>query len=138
MNQRRLLALAGALLLALPGCAPASSGESPAPEGTYQVYYSAMGDEDAPAAVDSAAYTLPEDAPPVPALLQALLTPWEDLKRLQDGARFTRLLALDEEYKGYPWGAVWDEACRRAGVPEREAWLDEVEAYERDVLLKRA
>ena len=72
------------------------------------------------------------------ALLQALLTPWEDLKRLQDGARFTRLLALDEEYKGYPWGAVWDEACRRAGVPEREAWLDEVEAYERDVLLKRA
>lgn len=72
------------------------------------------------------------------ALLQALLTPWEDLKRLQDGARFTRLLALDEEYKGYPWGAVWDEACRRAGVPEREAWLDEVEAYERDVLSKRA
>ena len=74
MNQRRLLALAGALLLALPGCAPASSGESPAPEGTYQVYYSAMGDEHAPAAVDSAAYTLPEDAPPVPALLQALLS----------------------------------------------------------------
>ena len=72
------------------------------------------------------------------ALLLALLTPWEEMRSLQDGARFTRLLALDEEYKGYPWGAVWDEACRRAGVPEREAWLCEVEAYERDVLSKRA
>ena len=72
------------------------------------------------------------------ALLIALLTPWETLRRLQDGAQFTRLLALDEELKGYPWGAVWDEACRRAGVPEREGWLEQIEAYERDVLAKRA
>lgn len=71
------------------------------------------------------------------ALLIALLTPWETLRRLQDGAQFTRLLALDEELKGYPWGAVWDEACRRAGVPVREGWLTQIEAYERDVLARR-
>ena len=49
----------------------------------------------------------------------------------------TELLALQEEYKTYPLGAVWEEFCRRAGVPVDEAWISDVLAYEKDVLSKR-
>jgi len=44
---------------------------------------------------------------------------------------------LTEEFKFYPFGAVWDYYCATSGVPVREQWLAEVKAYERDVLLKR-
>ena len=42
-----------------------------------------------------------------------------------------------EEFKTYPFGAVWDYYCEMSGVPVRERWLSEVKAYERDVLAKR-
>ncbi len=48
------------------------------------------------------------------------------------------LLALLEELKSLPFGAVWDEHCRRADVPVGIAWLDEVRAYEQRVLSLRA
>ena len=32
---------------------------------------------------------------------------------------------------------VWDEYCRRCGVPEDGKWFDTVMAYERDVQMKR-
>ena len=72
------------------------------------------------------------------AMLSALLTPHAELKKLQDEGRFTDVLALQEEYKTYPVGAVWDEFCERCGIPVREGWLSEVKAYEKDVLSKRA
>ncbi|MFM7523249.1 MAG: L-rhamnose isomerase [Betaproteobacteria bacterium] len=31
--------------------------------------------------------------------------------------------------KSLPWGAVWDEFCRRHNVPVGAAWLAEAEAY---------
>ncbi len=71
------------------------------------------------------------------ALLQALLTPDAAFKAMQDEGRFTELLVAQEEAKTLPFGEVWAEYCRRAGVPGDGQWLARVQAYERDVLRKR-
>lgn len=71
------------------------------------------------------------------ALLYALLTPDQALKTLQDSGRLTKLMMQQEELKTYPMGDVWDYFCEINGVPAGESWFDEVEKYERDVLLKR-
>ena len=65
------------------------------------------------------------------ALLGALLLPHKELKKLQDRREFTRLLALQEEYKLLPLGDVWEELCARANVPGGTAWIDKVEEYEK-------
>ena len=70
-------------------------------------------------------------------LLKAMLTPWKDLKKLQDEQKFTAQLVLQEEYKNYPAEEVWAEFCSRNGVPAGEEWFSKVEQYEREVLLKR-
>ena len=70
-------------------------------------------------------------------LLAALLAPHDALKVLQDEGRMTELLALQEEYKTYPMGAVWEEYCRREGVPADESWLADVLTYEKTVLNER-
>lgn len=49
----------------------------------------------------------------------------------------TARLALQEEAKCLPFGAVWDQYCLRMGVPVGTAWLDVVRAYERDVTSTR-
>lgn len=71
------------------------------------------------------------------ALLRAMLEPTEDLKKLELDGDYTARLALTEEYKTYPFGAVWDYFCEKNNVPVGTDWLDEVRAYERDVLSKR-
>lgn len=71
------------------------------------------------------------------ALLEALLEPSVELRRLQDEGDFTRRLALLEEQKTMPFSDVWGEYCRRAGVPADFGWYDTVEGYERDVTSKR-
>lgn len=71
------------------------------------------------------------------ALLFAMLLPHDELRKAQDEADFTKLLALNEEYKLYPFADVWYEFCRREGVIADESWIDEVKAYEKDVLLNR-
>ena len=73
----------------------------------------------------------------VKALLYAMLVPNGYLKQLQEEGNFTDRLALMEEFKTYPFGAVWDYYCEKMGVPVKEAWLDEVKVYEKDVLSKR-
>lgn len=73
----------------------------------------------------------------IKALLYAMLVPNEYLKQLQEEGNFTERLALMEEFKTYPFGAVWDYYCEKMGVPVRESWLDEVKAYENEVLSKR-
>jgi L-rhamnose isomerase len=73
----------------------------------------------------------------VKALLYAMLTPNEYLKQLQEEGNFTERLALMEEFKTYPFGAVWDYYCEKMGVPVRESWLEEVKGYEKEVLSKR-
>ncbi len=71
------------------------------------------------------------------ALLKAMLEPIDLLKKAEYEFDYTTRLALTEEYKSYPFGAVWDYYCETMGVPTREKWLDSVRAYERDVLIKR-
>jgi L-rhamnose isomerase len=71
------------------------------------------------------------------ALLLALLEPAEALRGLEAAGDYTGRLALLEELKSLPWGAVWDYHCLRQGVPAGPAWLDDVRAYERDVLARR-
>ncbi|MBR6028830.1 MAG: L-rhamnose isomerase [Clostridia bacterium] len=70
-------------------------------------------------------------------LLFAMLQPDQQLKEAQDKGDFTRRLVLMEEAKTLPMGEVWEEYCRRQGVPGDGAWFDLVKEYERDVLLKR-
>ena len=50
---------------------------------------------------------------------------------------FTTRLALQEEAKALPFGAVWDAYCEQQGVPVGDAWLTEVKSYEKNVLSKR-
>ncbi len=71
------------------------------------------------------------------ALLNALLLPNDELKGYQETANFTRMLAVSEECKTLPFGEVWNEYCRRAGVPVGMEWIAEVEKYETEVLANR-
>jgi len=71
------------------------------------------------------------------ALLRALLEPAARLAETEAQRDFTARLALFEEQKSLPWGAVWDHYCERSGVPVGLAWLDAVRAYERRVLRLR-
>lgn len=71
------------------------------------------------------------------ALLCAMLTPHSDFIKMQDAGNTTELMAKREELKGYPWGEVWSEFCRRNGVIDNEKWFDEIKKYESDVLSKR-
>ncbi|MFJ5761435.1 L-rhamnose isomerase [Neobacillus sp. NPDC093182] len=73
----------------------------------------------------------------IKALLYAMLVPNEYLKQLQEEGNYTERLALMEEFKTYPFGAVWDYYCEKMGVPVRESWLEEVKSYEVEVLSKR-
>ena len=72
------------------------------------------------------------------ALLLALLEPTAKLRALEAAGDFTSRLALLEELKSMPFGAVWDEHCRRHDTPIGPAWLAEVKRYEREVLAQRA
>lgn len=72
------------------------------------------------------------------ALLAALLLPNERLKALEAQGDFTSRLALMEDAKSLPMGAVWAEWCRRCDCPGDGVWLAEVKAYEASVLSTRS
>ncbi|BBU37957.1 L-rhamnose isomerase [Aeribacillus pallidus] len=73
----------------------------------------------------------------IKALLYAMLMPHEYLKQLQEKGNFTERLAVMEEFKTYPFGAIWDYYCEKMNVPVREEWLKEIQKYEEEVLTKR-
>jgi L-rhamnose isomerase len=73
----------------------------------------------------------------IKALLIALLEPSARLRELEEAGDFTGRLAMTEELKTMPAGAVWDEYCRRQNVPVGMRWLDEVREYERSALSRR-
>ncbi len=70
------------------------------------------------------------------ALLMALLEPVA-LRDAEKSGDYTARLALMEETKSLPWGAVWDAYCESQNVPAGTAWLSEVKQYENAVLSKR-
>jgi L-rhamnose isomerase len=71
------------------------------------------------------------------ALLMALLEPIEQLRTFESAGDYTARLALQEELKGMPVGAIWDYYCMRQNVPVGMAFLDEIRAYEKEVLAQR-
>jgi L-rhamnose isomerase len=71
------------------------------------------------------------------ALLIALLEPTTKLREFEEAGDFTARLAMLEELKTLPFGAVWDEHCARAGVPVGGACLAEVRRYEEETLSLR-
>ncbi len=71
------------------------------------------------------------------ALLMALLDPIERICEYEKNGRYFERLALMEEAKAKPFGAVWDYYCLKKNVPVAEGFIPEIEKYERDVLSKR-
>jgi len=71
------------------------------------------------------------------ALLKALVEPTPTLRQAEAAGDYTTRLALLEETRTLPLGAVWDYYCQQQGVPVGAAWLAEVKAYERGVLATR-
>ena len=71
------------------------------------------------------------------ALLMVLLEPIEKLRALEADGNLTERLALLEEMKSMPFGAIWDHYCQTAGVPVGPAWINDVQDYEKLVLSKR-
>ena len=70
-------------------------------------------------------------------MLRALLEPRELISRYELEERHFEVLALMEEAKSLPWNAVYDEFCLRSNVPVGDAFIAEIQAYEKDVLSKR-
>jgi L-rhamnose isomerase len=64
------------------------------------------------------------------ALLIALLEPTDKLRRMEDAGDYTSRLAMLEELKTLPFGAVWDYYCQKQDVPAGLDWLKEVRDYE--------
>jgi L-rhamnose isomerase len=73
----------------------------------------------------------------IKALLIAMLEPYAQLQRIELDGDWTSRLALMEELKTYPVGAIWDYYCMKQNVPVGEDWLKEVKTYEKEVLSAR-
>ena len=69
------------------------------------------------------------------ALLNALLMPKQEMKKLQDENRMTELMVLQEEIKTAPFGDVWNEYLRRENVEKN--YIETILEYEDTVLKKR-
>lgn len=71
------------------------------------------------------------------ALMIALCTPHEQLRKLQDEARLTELMAVQEAIKMMPFGDVWNHYCEQNGIVDDFGLFAEVQKYEDEVLSKR-
>jgi L-rhamnose isomerase len=71
------------------------------------------------------------------ALLAALLAPQAQMKAAEAQGDYTARLALMEDAKTLPFGAVWDHYCEQQDVPPDGEWLSEIKNYERQVLSQR-
>lgn len=71
------------------------------------------------------------------ALLSAFLAPVGALREAEAAGDCTRRLALLEERRTLPLGAVWNHYCQTRDVPADGAWLKKVRDYEKSVLANR-
>ena len=69
------------------------------------------------------------------ALLQALLTPYEKLKKIQDNGDFTQLMFEQEQVKNLPFADVWNEYLAVQGVVDN--YYVDIMQYEKSVLKSR-
>ncbi|MUP36676.1 L-rhamnose isomerase [Labilibaculum sp. 44] len=71
------------------------------------------------------------------AFMIAMLEPTSTLVKYEENGQNFERLALLEELKTKPFGAVWDYYCLQEGVPVSEDYIAEIQAYEKEVLSKR-
>ncbi|CEF48744.1 unnamed protein product [uncultured bacterium] len=72
------------------------------------------------------------------ALLKGMLEPIALLRASEESGDYTARLALQEQSKALPWGAVWEYYCATSNVGVGQAWFEQVRAYENRVLSVRA
>jgi L-rhamnose isomerase len=70
-------------------------------------------------------------------LLSALLEPLDKLREYEDTGRGFQRLALLEEAKTLPFGAVYDYFNCKNGVPVGPEFIQEIEKYEKEVTSRR-
>ena len=70
-------------------------------------------------------------------MLRALLEPRDLIGKYELEGRTFETLALIEEGKALPWNAVYDMFCLKNDVPVGEAFIPEIEKYEKEVTSKR-
>ena len=71
------------------------------------------------------------------AALLALLEPTEQLRSHEGAGDFFQRLALLEDTRTMPFGAVWEYHCHTSGVPGDRTWMNDVKRYEAEVLSRR-
>jgi L-rhamnose isomerase len=71
------------------------------------------------------------------AFLIAMLEPTEKLIKYEEAGQNFERLALLEELKTKPFGAVWDYYCMTENVPVGESYIAEIQQYEKEVLANR-
>jgi L-rhamnose isomerase len=71
------------------------------------------------------------------ALLEVMLEPTKLLVDAEKAGKNHRRLALMEELKTLPLGAVWDKLCAEDNSAVGAGWLDQADGYEKTVLSKR-
>ena len=71
------------------------------------------------------------------ALLQAFLEPLTKLREYEDSGRLFQRLALLEEEKTMPFGAVYDYFNYKNNVPVADEFIGDIEKYEQDITFKR-
>ena len=72
------------------------------------------------------------------AMLMAMLEPIEQMRTYEQSGDFSSRLALLEELKGMPFGAVWDYYCLQSDVPVGFSFMDEIRDYEKTELATRS
>ncbi|MEM9575776.1 MAG: L-rhamnose isomerase [Pseudomonadota bacterium] len=67
------------------------------------------------------------------ALLRALLLPLDQLKAAEAGLDYSQRLAITEEFKDLPFGAVWNEFAAREGVPNGRTLIGALDRYQSSI-----
>ena len=71
------------------------------------------------------------------AFMIAMLEPTATIKQMEEAGQNFERLAMLEELKTKPFGAVWDYYCLQNNVPVGEGYIAEIQKYEQEVLSKR-
>lgn len=86
---------------------------------------------------DRVSQTLARPRPLIRSLLLALVAPIDQLKAAQRAGYYTTRLALVEEGKSLPFGAVGDFFCLQQDVPAGKSWVAGVKRCEKKILSLR-
>jgi len=71
------------------------------------------------------------------AFMFAMLEPTSALKEMEEKGQNFERLAMLEELKTKPFGAVWDYYCLQEGVPAGQDYISLIQEYESEILSKR-